>query len=136
MNKYLKKYSEIWKYIVFGIITTFINIIIYYFFYEVLSLKNILSNILAWILSVIFAYLTNKNFVFKSYKRSIRDIIKEFFYFLLCRISTGGLDVILMYIVVEKLYFKAIIMKVFINFIVIIFNFFGSKIIFKYKEKN
>lgn len=130
------KYEEVINYLIFGFLTTIVNIAVYYIFYEIMRMGNISSNIIAWILSVLFAYLTNKIWVFKSYKKTLKKIIIEIFSFFSCRFVTGFLDTILMYITIEILNFEAIKMKILINIIVIILNYISSKyLIFKNKKE-
>ena len=50
-------------YIVFGVLTTIINLISYYFFSNIITINYLISNTIAWIISVIFAYMTNKLYV-------------------------------------------------------------------------
>lgn len=121
--------KEIILYIVFGILTTVINILAFFGLYEVFDVDIILANVLAWIISVIFAYLTNRRFVFVS-KRE--NFIREMSLFFIARLSSLLLDTIIVYIGIETLAIHALIVKVIANVIVVIFNYVVSKfIIFK-----
>ncbi|MEH7495748.1 GtrA family protein, partial [Neobacillus niacini] len=62
----MKRKNEIVMYLLFGILTTVINILCYVFLREYLHIEYILSTTIAWIISVVFAFLTNKKYVFKS----------------------------------------------------------------------
>ena len=64
IKKIFLKYKDIIMYLIFGVLTTLINIISYFITYELLNIPNVPSTIIAWILSVIFAFITNKLFVF------------------------------------------------------------------------
>ena len=60
MKNMLEKYKSILMYLFFGICTTVINIVTYWMFYISLDFLNVLSTIFSWIISVLFAYITNK----------------------------------------------------------------------------
>lgn len=125
----LKKYKEVILYLVFGVLTTLLNIIIYLICSKYLYLGLVISNIIAWILSVLFAFITNKGVVFKSNKNTIKEIIKEFKYFLGCRLFSGIVDMSLIYLLVNIFLFNDVIVKIFTNIIIIIMNYILSKII-------
>ena len=93
MNPSIKK-NEIILYLIFGILTTIVNIISYLFITDILNIHYLISNIIAWFLSVLFAYITNRIWVFKSKNE---NILKEFGLFISGRIFSGVLDTTLMY---------------------------------------
>ncbi len=123
MNKKITR--EIFLYVFFGALTTLINIVAYSLLYYNFSVSNTLSTIIAWMLSVIFAYVTNRIWVFES---ESKDKIKEAGEFFLARISTGLLDLLVMYIFVELLCFEGGIIKIISNVIVIVLNYLLSKL--------
>ncbi|AXU28880.1 TPA: GtrA family protein [Clostridioides difficile] len=127
-----KKHKETILYLFFGTLTTFVNIISYLFFTRVVSLNFIIANILAWILAVLFAYFTNKFFVFESKVIEIAFLFKEFLSFVSFRLFSGITEMLIMYIMIDLLFINDIIVKVFTNIIVIVLNYVFSKmIIFK-----
>ena len=119
--------KETFNYLIFGILTTLINIICYY----LLGLTNpyiYLNNIIAWIISVIFAYVTNALFVFGKNKLNIKDFIK----FVNSRLSTLIIEMILLAILLNLLNINSLVVKIIVNIIVIILNYFLSKfLVFK-----
>ncbi len=126
------RHKGIIKYVVFGALTTLLNVAIYYLFYNILMLKNTPSVIIAWILSVAFAFVTNKLFVFESKSWQANTATKEALDFVLCRLATGVLEVALMFLLVDILKFNGTLMKLITNVIVIILNYIASKLfIFK-----
>ncbi|MBP2022321.1 putative flippase GtrA [Clostridium punense] len=136
MKEYLKnlfnKHKEIILYCIFGALTTIVNIITYYAFSHVFDINYMISNIIAWIISVLFAYVTNKIYVFKSYNIKVRYLIKEFSTFVSCRLLSGILDIGIMYIFVDVLNLNDFVVKIVANIIVIIINYILSKVmIFK-----
>lgn len=135
INKALKIYKDYKMpilYIFFGGLTTLINIAVYSLFYYFVKIGNIPSNIVAWILAVFFAFVTNKLYVFESKSGSVWY---ELATFLACRAGTGLLDLGIMYLSVDVLRLNELIMKILSNVIVIVLNYVFSKlIIFKKKS--
>ena len=124
----LKKYNSLILYAVFGVCTTVINISAYYLFYNVLEIENVPSNIVAWFLAVLFAFITNKLFVFKSKSMVFKTLIKESTSFFACRLLTGVLDVVIMYFAVDVFLQNSTLWKIVSNIIVIILNYIVSKL--------
>lgn len=122
----LKK--ETFLYLIFGIFTTLINILTYKILVN-LNINYIIANIIAWIISVIFAFITNKYIVFNN---KTSNFIKEFLKFVISRLGTGLFDILFMFITISLLNFDDFIMKIISNIIVIILNYILSKfIVFK-----
>ena len=130
------KYKEIINYLIFGFLSTIVNLITYYTLTSTIlnpkeTLELQIANILSWIISVTFAYITNKIYVFNTKNN---HIIKEIFTFYLSRISTLLLEILLMFILVTKLNLNDRIIKPLVAITIIIINYILSKlIIFKKK---
>ncbi len=131
----MKKYKNVILYIVFGIATTLTNVIAYALCTQLLHLDVILSTCISWFIAVLFAYVTNKKWVFESDAYKKKDILKEISSFFACRLLTGLLDVFIMYVFVERLHFNDMIIKILSNFLVIVINYIASKLIIFNKEK-
>lgn len=129
------KYKEGILYLFFGALSTFMNIIVYALLANVLKINYMISNIIAWVLSVIFAYLTNKLYVFESKTKGKKELLKEITSFFIARVLSLLLDVAVMYIGISVLHFNDIFIKVLSNVFVIIANYFMSKI-FIFRNKN
>ena len=114
---------------IFGVLTTIENLVVYNLFYYKAGINNTISNIIAWILAVAFAYITNKLWVFdsKSWKMSV--LRREVTAFVSCRLATGIMDLVIMYICVDILGWHAMLMKLASNVLVIILNYIFSKLI-------
>ncbi|MCC0655721.1 GtrA family protein [Clostridioides sp. ES-S-0123-01] len=125
----LKKHKETILYLFFGALTTFVNIVSYLFFTRVISFNFIIANTLAWILAVLFAYVTNKFFVFESMKTEMIFLFKEFLSFISFRLFSGFIEMLIMYIMIDFLFVNDIIVKIITNIIVIILNYLFSKMI-------
>ena len=125
MNPSIKK-NEIILYLIFGILTTIVNIISYLFITDILNIHYLISNIIAWFLSVLFAYITNRIWVFKSKNE---NILKEFGLFISGRIFSGVLDTTLMYLFIGIFFWNDLISKIIINIIVVIVKYVISNLI-------
>lgn len=135
MIKLTKKYKETISYLIFGILSTIVNIATYVFFSRIIKINFMVSNIIAWFVAVIFAYITNKFFVFESKNINIKFILKEITSFMSLRIVSGLTELILMYIMINIMLINDFIVKIITNIVVVILNFIFSKlIIFKNKK--
>lgn len=134
----LKKNKEIVLYIVFGGLTTVVNWVTYSLFVSFCSIT--VANVIAWVFAVVFAYLTNKIFVFeqKSWKPNIAFF--EFSKFVFSRLLTGVVEIagvdILVYVGLNQTIFgiEGMVAKVTVSIVVVILNYFFSKLIV-FKEK-
>lgn len=126
MSDQMKIDRELVLYVFFGALTFFVNIISYFFFESVLGINYLISNIIAWFLSVLFAYVTNRIWVFES---KSPDILKEMSLFFGGRIFSGAVDTGLMYLFIDILSIGDLISKIVVQIIVIILNYIFSKLI-------
>ncbi len=137
LKKFVKFYllhKGIMRYLVFGGFTTLINIIIFYLFKKIFYYSTTISNVIAWFMAVLFAYFTNKFFVFYSQTSKIIEILKEMSRFFSARIFTLIFETVFLNIFIDYYNFNSIIMKIISNIIVIILNFVLSKL-YIFKEK-
>jgi len=127
-----KKYKEIINYLITGILTTLISISSYFILSIILDIDNniyfIAANIISWICAIIFAYVTNKKFVFTSITENTKDTLKEFSLFAISRIATLLIELIFMFISVKILLINDKFAKVIAQIIIIILNYIISKI--------
>ena len=130
------KYKEMVLYLVFGGLTTLVNIVTYALFAYVFNMGTVVSTTLAWIVSVIFAYITNKIFVFESKTDSLAMAVTECISFFGCRLATGLLDILIMFVSVNILHFNDMVMKILSNILVIILNYIFSKLFIFGKNKS
>ena len=130
-----RRYREMILYVFFGGFTTLVNIAVYLVSTKVFHIDLVLSNILAWILSVLIAYVTNKIFVFESKIWNAKLLLREFFSFVGARLLSGLFDTAFLYVTVEHFHLWDVAMKIVSNIVVIIMNFVFSKVfIFRKKE--
>lgn len=127
------KTKLITSYIIFGILTTIVNIAVFYVLTQWMSLPYLISNAFAWILSILFAYVTNRQFVFNTDKENQNNFLKGLTYFFSGRLLTGLLDMGFMYVLVTIWSVNINISKILVSIIVVVLNFLISKfIIFNY----
>lgn len=133
----LIKYKDVISYLFFGVCTTIINWASYYLLYSIFHVPNVVSVIIAWILAVLFAFITNKLFVFESRSYDARTLIHEIWTFTAARLLTGLLDLLIMYVSVDILGLDSTLWKFLSNIVVVILNYIFSKlIIFRRKKTN
>lgn len=134
LKEMMEKYKDIVPYAIFGILTTIINIVVYLFFAHILKKEIMLSTLAAWFFSVLFAYVTNRKWVFHSGVLTFSNIIREAVAFFICRLATGIADILIMFIFVNIFHFNDLFIKIISNIAVIILNYVASKwIIFNHK---
>ena len=145
-----KKYREIIVYFVFGVLTTAVNLITFYTLESLFGTENsyLYNNVIAWVVAVVFAYVTNKLVVFESKSWAPLVVLKESAEFVGARLFSLGVEEAGLWLFVEILSFGNLslkiigfnitggfIAKVILAFIVVILNYFFSKfIIFKNKK--
>lgn len=127
--KLYKKYKEVFLYLVFGVLTTVINIIVFWISNDLLKIEYKISNIIAWIVAVIFAFITNKIFVFESKNKSKEETTREAASFLVARLFSLVVDMVIMILMIDIININSIVAKVISNVVVIVINYIFSKFI-------
>ena len=130
LKELYSEYAEIINYVIVGVLTTVVSLITYYVCVLTILNPDIawqlqLANIISWFLSVTFAYLANRKYVFKSQDPNIGKEASKFYG---ARILTLVLDMIFMYLTVSIFKFNDKIMKIVSNIIVLILNYVFSKL--------
>lgn len=127
--------KEIILYLVFGILTTAVNFIVYSVATRLFSIEELLANALSWLIAVIFAYITNKLFVFSSKSWTFEIITKELSGFLTARVFSLGVDTLIMFLGIKILLMFDLYVKLFSQVVVVILNYVLSKY-FVFKKQN
>lgn len=132
------EYAEIIRYLIIGILTTLVSLGTYYALtLTILDPEDVfqlqVANVISWVVSVLFAYFTNRNFVFK-----VKDthILSEFFKFVLSRVFTLLVDMAIMFIFVSLLHLDDKTIKLVDQVIVIVLNYVLSKFLVFIKPKS
>ena len=138
----MEKIKKLWRfmtspemilYIVFGVLTTIINIIVYTFLRPRLPLNEVAAvltaNAIAWVLAVAFAFVTNKLFVFKSKSFEAKLFWWELLTFVGARLISLGVDELGMFLLVSVLHVGDLLSKIIVNVLVVIINYVLSKLV-------
>ncbi len=132
MKKIINKYTTFCSYVIIGIIGTIINITIYMLLVSLFSEQYLICNIIAYILSLIIIFILNKIYVFKDKKINHKYILKQFGIFGLSRLLSLGIDSLVLFICIEKLFLGNLLSKIIANLSTTFLNYLvGKKIIFK-----
>ena len=121
------RFREIGSYLFFGILTTTINYFVYLLLLNGACLSGAISNAVAWAAAVIFAFLTNKPFVFHSHDWSAKTVIAEFTRFVSCRFISGVAETVLIFLLVDILMMNGNVIKLIISVLVVIMNYITGK---------
>lgn len=131
----VRAHRDIVSYLFFGVLTTIVNYMIYLPVYNLLGLSAAVSNMLSWVAAVAFAYLTNKPFVFKSHDWSAKVVIPELTKFVSCRIASGAMETVILFLAVDCLGWNGNIWKLITQVLVVIMNYLASKLLVFRKGK-
>lgn len=130
------EFKEVINYLVFGVLAMVVNFVSYFIFARLLHIDEVISSGLSWFCSVLFAYITNKLFVFDSKTTTKKELIKEAISFFLARVVSGILcDVGTFALMVKVLHINDIVSKVVTQVMVVIMNYVFSKFIVFRKKK-
>ena len=129
ISYYIKKYEGVLLYLIFGVLTTLVNFAAYHVCYTKLQFPNLVSN------TVLFAFITNKIWVFKSKSFEFSKLAVELSGFITARLFTGFLDTAIMFVGVDLLKRNWIIAKIVSSVVVVILNYIFSKLFIFRKNK-
>ncbi|HIT78917.1 MAG TPA: GtrA family protein [Candidatus Faecivivens stercorigallinarum] len=129
-----QRYREIINYLFFGVLTTVVNYVTYLVMSPFFVLTTV-PTVVAWVLSVLFAYLTNRKYVFCSHSTG-RDALKEAGGFVTARVMSGVLDVAIMWVFADCIGFNDLVIKLLSNVVVVVFNYVASKLVVFGKKKS
>ena len=126
-RKIIDKYWNVLSYLFFGGLTTLVNFLVYFSLYNWVCWSGAISNVVAWFVAVIFAFLTNKPFVFKSNDWSCNVVLPEMFKFVSCRVVSGLLETAMIWIFVDVLYLNGNWFKILVSIFVVVLNYIFSR---------
>ena len=129
IRAFTKKHYDILAYLVFGVLTTAVNYVVYLPCYNLLGLSAALSNVIAWVAAVAFAYVTNKPFVFHSHDWSAKTVLPELTKFVGSRVASGALETGIIFVTVDCLSWNGNVMKLVTSMLVVVLNYVASKLI-------
>ena len=129
LKELFHKHYDIFVYLVFGVLTTIVNYIVYLPCYNLLGLSSAVSNVIAWAAAVAFAFVTNKPFVFHSHDWSAKTVVPELTKFLGTRLGSGALETAILFLFVDLLHMNGNLWKLITSVLVVILNYIGSKLL-------
>jgi len=130
------KYKEPISYLFWGAATTAVNYIIYFLCTDLFQLHYLGANILAWVGAVLFAFVTNKCFVFDSKSWAVAVVLPELLKFSGARVLSGVLETALLWLFVDLCKFPDGIIKIAISVLTVILNYVFSKLFIFRREQN
>ena len=129
IRQLIEKYKELISYIFWGAVVTAVNYGIYFCCTKQLQLDYLISNVISWIISVAFAFVVNKLFVFASKSWSIEIVLPELWKFVSARIFSGALETGLLFLFVTVMHMNDSVIKIIAGIVVIILNYIMSKLL-------
>ncbi len=122
------KYKEPLLYLFFGGLTTLISIFVFWLFNGPFGLNELVANLISWVLAVLFAFLTNKTWVFKSTGQE-KGFLQLMLSFYAGRLLTLGVEELLLFVFITWLGFNSMAVKIVAQIVVIILNYVISKLL-------
>jgi putative flippase GtrA len=127
-----QRYHSVLAYLIFGGLTTVVNFVVFWLFNDLIQWPYWLSNVIAWLLSVLFAYVTNKLWVFDAKTPTLSSLLKEASSFFGFRLLSLGVDEAIMVIGISVLHGNPLLVKLIDQVVIVVINWFFSKLfIFK-----
>lgn len=127
MKDFIKKYNEFILFTILGILTSLVSYITYYIFSYMCNINYLISNALSWIVTVLFAFFSNRRYVFK--KKGKENLLRELFFFGYGRVFTAIVEMFLLFLCVDIGNYNDLISKFLIGFFTAILNYFISKLL-------
>ncbi len=117
------------SYLIFGVLTTVIDYAISNLLYYIWKMDPIPAQTIAWVAAVLFAFVTNKWWVFESHTLNPARVWKEFVSFVLCRVATFLFNLAALYVMVDLMKMEFFVCKLVISVVVVVLNYVFSKIL-------
>ena len=126
-------HRETITYLIAGVLTTILNIVVFKGC-NLMGIQYLISNVIAWIVAVIFAFVVNKLYVFQSKSWASGIVRKEFAAFISCRLLSLAFDMLFMLVTVSYFHMNEDLAKILSNCFVVVMNYVASKL-FIFKNK-
>lgn len=125
---FYKKYKEILLYLFFGGLTMIVSIVSYTICNLTFGINALVANIISWIWSVMFAFFTNRIWVFQAQTNSIKEFLKQMVSFCSGRIVTLIVEEVILLIFITYLHYNSVAVKVIAQVAVVVLNYVISKL--------
>lgn len=129
LREIIRKHWDTLVYLIFGVLTTVVNYIVYLPCYNLLHWPAAVSNCAAWVAAVAFAFVTNKPLVFHSHDWSKKTVMPELAKFVTCRLASGAMETVVLLLTVDILGWSGNLMKLTVSLLVVIVNYIASKLL-------
>lgn len=129
MKEFLSRHRGVIVYLVLGVLTTAVNYLVYLPLYNLAGFSATVSNCIAWVAAVAFAFLTNKPFAFESHDWSAKTVLPELTKFVGCRLGSGLLETAIIFVFVDLLAFNGNLVKLVTSVLVVVLNYVASKLL-------
>ena len=132
---FYQKHKEIFLYLLFGVGTTFVNLLVFHAFTAWIVLDVLVANVLAWLAAVLSAYVTNRTWVFTSRARGIRAVLGEILAFFGGRVFTLLFEEAMLWFFIKRLGLHTMAVKLVVAVVIVILNYVISKLlVFRKKQ--
>lgn len=123
-------------YLIFGVLTTLVDYVISNALFYAAHMSSVPAQTIGWVAAVLFAFVTNKWWVFNSHTLVPSEVWKEFVSFVLCRVATFLFNLAAIFVMVDLMDMEFFICKLMISVVVVVLNYVFSKIlIFAHKKE-
>ena len=124
-----KKHNELVSYLIFGVATTMVSMITYGVCNSAFEMHYLVSNVVSWILAVIFAYITNKMFVFRTRGMGFAQLKREISLFLGARVASLGIEELGLLVLIGFMEWDKMWAKLVMQVVIIVLNYVFSKLV-------
>ncbi len=135
VNMPYERKKELFLYLFFGVLTTVVSYIVFIICNYQLGIGELVSTTISWIISVVFAFFTNRIWVFCAPTKTVSAFLKQLVLFYSGRLISYGVEMLIIWGFVTMLGFEAWLIKLLANIIVIVLNYIISKVVI-FKNKN
>lgn len=122
-------------YLIFGVLTTVIDYVISNLLYYIWKMDPVPAQTIAWVAAVLFAFVTNKWWVFESHTLNPGKVWREFVSFVLCRVATFLFNLAALFVMVDLMKMEFFLCKLLVSVVVVILNYVFSKILIFTNDK-
>jgi len=136
LNPFYKRHKEVLLYLFFGGLSFLVNVGSFIILNKSLSLNELVANVISWIITVLFVYVTNKLWVFKVDVKTKKGVIFQILSFFTGRIGTLFLEEAILFVFITKMELNSTIVKIVAQIIVIVANYVISKLVVFRSEGN
>ncbi len=135
VEPFYKKYKEVLLYLFFGGLAFIVSIVSFYLLIKNTAMNELVANLLSWIITVTFAYLTNRIWVFDAATDNKRELLNQIWKFYSGRIVTLIIEEVILFVFISWLGMNSIFIKIIAQIVVIVLNYVISKLFVFTKEE-